>query len=330
MSNRRTGRLANDLDWNLLRAFWAIAEEGSISRAAVALCRSQPAVSIALKRLEQQLGIRLAVRSATSFRLTDAGRILHRECSEIFHTITHMPKLLEEESESLVGTLQIRLASHIVSDLVDSTFSEFHRRYPRVTMDISVSPSSSVVESTMNKSTKIGICLASVKHPDLEYLHLYREHFAFFCGRSHHLFGKEGLTLRDLEGEPAVSFRVFTFSDWVQTIGALNKQANLAVPMVGISDNLEELRRLLVAGVGIGAMPIHVMKRDLDDGLLWRLPPYDDPPAIDVYLVTNPRSQLGRIEAAFVRLLSAIVDTQPLSERTYPRAVGRPTRRSAA
>jgi len=311
-------QLAQQLDWNLLRAFLAIAEQGSISRAATALHRSQPAVSAALKRLEQQIGMTLALRTATSFRLTEPGRMLSRECQEIFNTIAQMPRLLDGDGDSLVGTMAIRMASHIVSDLVDSTLAEFHRRYPRVTLDISISPSSEIVEHTLSRAVKVGICLASVQHPDLRYQHLYREHFGFFCGRSHRLYGRSGLTLKDLEGEAAVSFRVFTFSDWVQTIGALNKRANLAVPMVGISDHLEEIRRMILVGTGIGALPIHVMERDERDGLLWRLPPYDDAPAIDVHLVTNPKTQLGRIEAAFVHLLTTAAQAKPLAERTYP------------
>jgi DNA-binding transcriptional LysR family regulator len=323
----RTARpLAHQLDWNLLRAFLTIAEHGSISRAADALHRSQPAVSAALKRLEQQIGTTLATRTATTFRLTEPGQILLRECQEIFNTIAQMPRLLDGGGDSLVGTMAIRMASHIVSDLIDSTITEFHRRYPRVTLDISISPSSQIVEDALNRSVKVGIGLASVQHPDLRYQHLYREHFGFFCGPSHRLFGRTGLTLKDLEGEKAVSFRVFTFSDWVQTIGALNKRANLAVPMVGISDHLEEVRRMILAGMGIGALPIHVMERDVRDGLLWQLPPYDDAPAIDVHLVTNPKTQLGRIESAFVHLLTSTVQSKPLDERSYPPSLTRAQR----
>lgn len=322
--------LAHQLDWNLLRAFLTIAEQGSISRAADVLHRSQPAISAALKRLEGQIGATLALRTATSFRLTEPGQILLRECQEIFNTIAQMPRLLDGCGDSLVGTFSLRLASHIVSDLIDTTIAEFHRRYPRVTMDISISPSSQIVEDALNRSVKVGIGLASVQHPDLRYQHLYREHFGFFCGPLHRLFGRAGLTLKDLEGEKAVSFRVFTFSDWVQTIGALNKRANLAVPMVGISDHLEEVRRMILAGMGIGAMPIHVMERDERDGLLWRLPPYEDAPAIDVHLITNPKVQLGRIESAFVHLLTSAVQAKPLSERSYPPSLAGAQRRPRA
>lgn len=318
-ADHRKNQRAHDLDWNLLRCFLVIAEQRSLSRAAVVLRRSQPAVSAALKRLELQLGQPLAVRSATRFELTAAGQTLFEECAEIFNEIANLHHLLDERGGRMVGSLHISLASYIVSDLIDGALAAFYREHPRVTFDISIVPSAKVVEDLINHATNIGICLASVKHPNLEYLLLYREHFSFFCGRGHHLYGREGLTIKDLEGEPAVSFRVFTYSDWVQTISALNKQANLAVPMVAVSDNLEEIRRLLINGIGIGALPIHVMEKDVKDGLLWPLPPYENAPSIDVHLVTNPASRLSRPETAFVEELHRQVADKPLSERTYPR-----------
>lgn len=318
-AEERKVQWAHDLDWNLLRCFLVIAEQASLSRAAVVLRRSQPAVSAALKRLEQQLGLQLAIRSATKFELTAAGQTLFEECAEIFNEVANLHHLLEERGGRMVGSLQLTLASYIVSDLVDAALAVFYRAHPRVTFDISIAPSAKVVEALVNHSTNIGICLASVKHPDLDYLLLYREHFSFFCGRGHRLYGRKDLRVEDLEGEPAVSFRVFTYSDWVQTISALNKQANLAVPMVAVSDNLEEIRRLLVNGIGIGALPIHVMEKDVQEGLLWPLPPYEKGPFIDVHLVTNPASRLSRPETAFVEALQAEVADKPLSERTYPR-----------
>lgn len=67
------------LDWNLLRTFLAIVQEGSISRAAVRLHLTQPAVSLALKRLEERLGENLIARSGSSFTVTTAGELVYRQ-----------------------------------------------------------------------------------------------------------------------------------------------------------------------------------------------------------------------------------------------------------
>ena len=65
------------LNWNLLHMFGILAEQGSVTRAAEVLGRGQPAVSAALKKLEDQLGCRLVTRTARSFSLTDVGQVLY-------------------------------------------------------------------------------------------------------------------------------------------------------------------------------------------------------------------------------------------------------------
>ncbi|MFE7845151.1 LysR family transcriptional regulator [Microbacterium sp. NPDC057407] len=72
-----------DLDAHALRVVKAIADEGSITGAAVALGYSQPAVSQQLKRLEQRLGMPLVERVGRSVRLTEAGRILARHAPAV-------------------------------------------------------------------------------------------------------------------------------------------------------------------------------------------------------------------------------------------------------
>lgn len=75
MSNRLPDRLLNDrLDWNLLRTYLVIGQEGSMSRAAARLHITQSAVSQALKRLEEQLDCVLIARSGRRFELTETGR----------------------------------------------------------------------------------------------------------------------------------------------------------------------------------------------------------------------------------------------------------------
>jgi len=72
-----------------------------------------------------------------------------------------------------------------------------------------------------------------------------------------------------------------------------------------------------MCGLGIGPLPVHVIERDVRDGLLWRLPPYEDPPAVDIYLVTNPRKRLNQAETLFIEALMSKIANQPMSERTY-------------
>lgn len=74
---------------------------------------------------------------------------------------------------------------------------------------------------------------------------------------------------------------------------------------------------MIVAGLGIGPLPLHVARRDVTDGILWRLPPYDAPPAIDIFLLTNPDKAMNRAEKALLSGLQALIAETPLDERIY-------------
>jgi DNA-binding transcriptional LysR family regulator len=101
-------------------------------------------------------------------------------------------------------------------------------------------------------------------------------------------------------------------------VALLRKEWNLAQRIVGRSFQLEEVRRMIQCGLGIGSLPIHVVERDVRDGLLWRLPPYEDPPEVDIFLVKNPKKKLNRAEQFFVERLSNQIKSIPIEQRTYP------------
>src|ERR1700740_979161 len=90
--------LAKKINWNLLHMFVVVAEQQSLSRAADMLGRGQPAVSAALKKLEERLDCKLATRGPTNFALTPAGAVLHREAREIANGIDRISLLIADLS----------------------------------------------------------------------------------------------------------------------------------------------------------------------------------------------------------------------------------------
>ncbi len=313
----RAERLVWELDWNLLRTFVVIAEVKSITRAAEQLNLKQPSVSNALRRLEERVGRRLIERDATRFELTDVGQLLYEQGIEVFGTISQLPQLVRGVSDDVTGHVTIAVASHVVSPLFDRALAEFHRNNPRATLNIVVGPSGDVARQVRDKRASFGLCLVSARDPALEYTMIYREFFGFFCGPDHRLFGRDGLKLADLRGEPSVSFQTDHIADALRPVALLRSEAKLAANVVGVSSSLEEVRRMIIAGLGIGPLPLHVARRDVADRLLWRLPPYEAPPAIDIYLLTNAEKNLNRAEKALLAGLQALIAETPLEERTY-------------
>lgn len=314
---KQSEKFVTNLDWNLLRTFVVIVEEGGITAAATRLLRRQPTVSAALGRLEAQIGSRLIERGGGAFRLTAAGRELYRECIEIYGSISRLGNLSQTTSKQLTGHIDILLASHVVTPILDQTITEFHRAFSDVTFEIRVETSRNVMRAVLEKAAPLGICLVNRRLAKLDYLRIYREHFGFFCGPPHPLYGREGLDISDLRGCPGVSFETDSMDDALRPVAVFRRDHGLDHNIVARSAHLEEVRRLIACGLGIGPLPIHVVRPDTESGLLWRLPPHADPPAVDIYVVTNPANRLTRAEARFLDMLKRAIGARTLADRTY-------------
>lgn len=313
----QTGRMVWELDWNLIRTFLVIVEEGGITAAANSLRLKQPTVSNALRRLEDRLGKRLVIRGAGRFEVTPAGRLLYEEAVEIFGSVSRLGVLMRDMGEEVSGHVALAMASHVVSPLLEEVLSTFHQRHPRATLGIEVLTSRDVIQAVRQRQASFGVCLVHEKRAQLDYLRLFREYFGFFCGPRHRLFGKSGLGLADLRGETSVSFKTDRLTDALRPVALIRAQAELEERVVGVSSNLEEVRRMIVAGLGIGPLPIHVARSDVEAGHLWQLPPYDLPPAIDIYVVSNPSTRFNRAEENLLAMLREKIEAVPFGERDY-------------
>jgi len=310
-------RVARELDWNLLRTFVVLAESHSVTDAASKLRLKQPTVSTALKRLEASVGRKLITRSPGQYALTDAGRLLYREAVEIHGSVLRLSTLMREMTDDLRGHIRIALASHVACPLIDQVLADFNIAQPQVTMSIEVLSSAKAIAEVAAKRASFAICLVGAKTPSLEYRRMYREFFGLFCGPTHPLFGRTDLKLEDLAGHRSVSFETDHLEDVLNPVTVMRAQAALAQRVTGVSSHLEEVRRMIMAGLGVGPLPVHVAARDVKDGQLWQVPPYEGLPAIDVYLVWNERANKNRAEEYLLRDLNEAIENTPIEARTY-------------
>lgn len=306
-----------ELDWNLMRTFMVIVEQGSITLAAGYLGQQQPSISNALKRLENKVGRRLIDRKPNYFRVTAAGNNLYKECVSIYESVSRFPGLLRDTDDELTGNISIAVASHIVCPLFDQTLETFNQQHPKVTFNICVKDSLAVIDRVHQKQSTLGICLVEKQAERLSYQLMYRQYFGFFCGPSHPLFAKQNLELEDLRGMASVSFPTDSEDGALHAVSELRLKAKIKHKLSGVSPSLHEVRRMIIAGLGIGPLPLHVAQSDVDVGRLRQLPPFKQLPSIDIYMVNNPNAGLNRAEVSFIEKLKQEVDKTTLSERTY-------------
>ncbi|MDY7580492.1 LysR family transcriptional regulator [Pseudomonas sp. CCI3.1] len=311
-----TKRFLNDrLDWNLLRTFLVIGQEGSISRAAARLHLSQPAISQALKRLEEQLDSALVVRRGPRISLTKTGEEVIQIAAELYGTISRLGPALENPAEKVAGKVRILTISRVQSRCYDDFLAQFHLDYPHVELEVDVLRSSDVVSAMLQKTASFGLGLCRTPQPRLEQRVLLQQRYAFFCGKRHRLFGRKNLTLADLQSENFVSFTSDQIGGNLSPLTVFRDQQGFTGRIVASSPSLDEIRRLVGAGYGIGCLPEHIVAADVLAEEVWRLPPWEGVIDVNVYLLWNREQKMTRAESVFLERFQQMLMTTDLAER---------------
>ena len=306
---RPSERLLRNLDWNLLYLFITIVEEGGITAAASKLSLSQPSVSNGLKRLEEHLGARLLLRRKGAFALTYQGRRVYEDAAAMCRIVRKLAENFAKDDQQVRGELAIAVASHVHLPPFDQTLNEFHQLYPKVTYNLSVLPSEEIISAVANGSLRLGICTMQKSLPGLEFQLLGHEQMAFYCGRQHPLYGQDELTLAHLQGLSYVSFESEQPAQGLHAISTLRREHALWGNLIAVSPNDEEVRRLILAGVGFGVLTVYGAAPFVQSGELWQLPPYEALPTVDIYLVTHSHQPLSQAETLFLQTLCRHAET---------------------
>jgi DNA-binding transcriptional LysR family regulator len=278
---------------------------------------SQPAVTNALKRLETHFGSKLVDRVAPEFTLTKAGQLVYEECLEIYGGVSRMAQVLKNVRDDVSGHVSIETPTHAESPIIDAVMVRFHRAHPKATVSIKVVPSGDVVTSVKRKNASCGIGLVTSKSPNLEYQVIYRERFALYCGRNSTLYGRDDIALEEICAQPYVTFPTDAVGGELHNFAVARQKYGVTSSPAARSYHLEELRRLIEIGVGIGPHPVHVARRFVDQGRLWRLRAFDDLPVFEVCLIINPRTRLNQAERAFIHIFQEEIGKIPLADRSY-------------
>ncbi|MFM0735516.1 LysR substrate-binding domain-containing protein [Paraburkholderia sediminicola] len=134
--------MTRDLDSNLLRAFVTVAETGAVGVAAVRLARTQAAVSMQLRRLEEELGQRLLDRSPRGVQLTEAGHLLLPFAHTILGAGADARRALSAGQVS--GTVRLGMLEDIAVGRLPRALRRFSIAYPQVALEIVVDTSSAL------------------------------------------------------------------------------------------------------------------------------------------------------------------------------------------
>lgn len=149
---------------NGLEVFLAVAEHGSLRRAATALGVQSPAVSYQLKALEERIGVALFIRTTSSVQLTDAGRSLLARAQP---AMTELGEALEDARASGAarkGTVRLTLPYVAYQITIAKRLAEFQSKYPEIELELSFNEA---FEDIASEGFHAGVRLGDLIHEDM-------------------------------------------------------------------------------------------------------------------------------------------------------------------
>ena len=186
---------------NYYRVFLAVAETGSISRAAEQLYISQPAVSKSIRNLEDALTVRLIDRSSRGITLTEHGQLLYDHLREAFASIRTAEEELQQINMLGIGELRIGASTSLCRNILLSYLSDFIMKYPHIKLFISCHSTMTTIRKLEEGSIDLGLICETNLPDKLSYHPLQEIHDIFVVNPSYleHLYIREQAAERSIE-----------------------------------------------------------------------------------------------------------------------------------
>ena len=185
-----------------IRAFDAVAREGSFSRAAEALGLTQPALTIQVKALEETYGVKLLNRSRRSVQLTEMGERLFRMSRRYASFEEQMREVLVESTELESGRLSLTAdGPHIAMGV----FARFLARHPKIELSVAMGNTRFVRDQLLERRTDLAILPGVDRHPQIHAMPLWRHTAVVIMANDHPWASRKSLDLAELDGQAMVS-----------------------------------------------------------------------------------------------------------------------------
>ncbi len=184
-----------------LKAFLAVAQDRSFSRAAEKLYLTQPAVSKQIQALEEGLGMRLFDRVGRSILLTEAGNILQDHAHIVFQTLEEARETITQLRGLQRGHLRISAASTIGTYMLPQPLGELKAQFPGIEISLAITNKARVVQQVLNHEVELGFVGPPVEPAELEREEYLLDELVLILAPTHRLAREESVGVAELAEE---------------------------------------------------------------------------------------------------------------------------------
>lgn len=253
------------MDINQLEVLVAVAQEKSFSRAAEVLNRTQPAVSQAIRRLEQEIGEKLFDRSSKDGTLTSAGEVLLEYAKQMLNLRQNAHLAIRELRDLHQGKVTISANEHTVFYLLP-IIQEFRKRHPLIKVEIARGVASRIPTEVMAREVELGIISFKPSDESVKSIPIILDELALVVSPNHQLAKKNVVSIKELGVETFIAHNAPSpyREQVIKSFAKHNTPLNISVEL----PSLEAIKRLVKMNVGIALVPKLTAQAEIDNKTL--------------------------------------------------------------
>ena len=259
-----------NINLELYKTFYYVAKNESISRAANELLISQPAISKAIKTLEDQLNTNLFIRKRDGVELTEAGETIYKKIKDAMDLIGSAENDLKTLTNMESGTINIGASKTIIHEFLMPYIKSFHKAHPNINIKIHTDKTSDII-----KKAKMGIIdviftnLPYTLPQEFNEFKLIDLHDCFIANEDFSEYKNKKLTIKDLENLPLLVLTKGTATRI--RLDNFCEENNIHIkPAMEFSSNTL-IKEFTEEGFGIGLLNEEHIKEELQSGKLFKL-----------------------------------------------------------
>jgi DNA-binding transcriptional LysR family regulator len=291
------------MDLAELHVFLTVASERSFSKAAARLHRTQPAVSQAIRRLEDDLGERLFDRTAKDGKLTEAGRVLLDYAQRLMRLAEEANSAVRELRDLQRGRVLIganEAAVHIVLPVVQ----RFQAACPHVQVDIRRVPSRQIGVEVLQRSLDIGVLSFPPAEKGLASIVIGDDELVMLASPGHPLAGRSQVTMAEFGRQNVIAHN--EASPARDRVLRLFEQRHEMLNITLALPSLDAIKRAVEMNLGVALLPRRCALAEISTGRLAAVPVAQIRLPRHVRLVYPEQAQTSHAAQAFIEVARSL------------------------
>jgi len=283
-----------------LKVFLTVAGEKSFSRAAEKLLRTQPAVSLAIQKLESDLQEKLIDRSGKELLLTDAGRIVHDYARRFENLEADLENALAELRDNSAGRLVVG-ANESTSLYLLGHIERYRRLYPKVKVQVRRSLSSQIPSQLIDGELELGVISYDPEDDRLLSRVIYTDHLAFVVSPQHRFANHIEVSINELGMETFIAHNVL--SPYRAVVLKEFQRHKVPLNMDVEMPTVETIRKMVQRNEGVAFLPHMCVEQDVEQDVLREIKVKELSVDRKIRLVCPAKRSLSHAAKAFLELV---------------------------